>query len=43
MGFGPRSHEIWLAEGMPEGLEIDHWLRARRDLGLDLDMNVGSD
>lgn len=27
-----RAHEIWLAEGMPEGREVDHWLRARREL-----------
>lgn len=38
-----RAHEIWVEEGMPEGREIEHWLRARRDLGLDLDMNIGSD
>jgi hypothetical protein len=38
-----RAHEIWVSEGMPEGREVEHWLRARRDLGLDLDMNVGSD
>ncbi len=38
-----RAHEIWLEEGMPEGREIEHWLRAQRDLGLDLDMNIGSD
>ncbi len=38
-----RAHEIWLQEGMPEGREIEHWMRARRDLGLDLDMDAGSD
>jgi hypothetical protein len=38
-----RAYAIWLREGMPEGREVDHWMRARRDLGLDLDMNVGSD
>ena len=27
-----RAHEIWLAEGMPEGREVDNWLRARREL-----------
>ncbi len=27
-----RAHAIWLAEGMPEGREVDHWLRARREL-----------
>ncbi len=27
-----RAHAIWLAEGMPEGHEVDHWLRARREL-----------
>ena len=38
-----RAYAIWVSEGMPEGREVDHWLRARHDLGLDLDMNVGSD
>ena len=27
-----RAHEIWLAEGKPEGREVDHWMRARREL-----------
>ena len=27
-----RAHAIWLAEGMPEGREVDNWLRARREL-----------
>ena len=27
-----RAHEIWLVEGMPEGREVDHWMRARREL-----------
>ncbi len=27
-----RAHAIWIAEGKPEGREIDHWLRARREL-----------
>ena len=27
-----RAHEIWVAEGMPEGREVDHWMRARREL-----------
>ncbi len=27
-----RAHEIWLAEGMPKGREVDHWMRARREL-----------
>jgi hypothetical protein len=27
-----RAHAIWLAEGMPEGREVDHWMRARREL-----------
>lgn len=27
-----RAHDIWLAEGMPEGREVDHWMRARREL-----------
>jgi hypothetical protein len=27
-----RAHAIWLADGMPEGREVDHWLRARREL-----------
>ena len=27
-----RAHEIWVAEGMPAGREVDHWMRARREL-----------
>jgi hypothetical protein len=27
-----RAHEIWLADGMPVGREVDHWMRARREL-----------
>ncbi len=27
-----RAHEIWVAEGTPEGREVDHWMRARREL-----------
>lgn len=27
-----RAHDIWLAEGMPEGREVDNWMRARREL-----------
>ena len=27
-----RAHAIWLIEGMPEGREVDHWMRARREL-----------
>ncbi len=27
-----RAHEIWLAGGMPIGREVDHWMRARREL-----------
>ena len=27
-----RAHQIWLADGMPEGREVDHWMRARREL-----------
>ena len=27
-----RAHAIWLAEGMPEGREVDNWMRARREL-----------
>jgi hypothetical protein len=27
-----RAHAIWLAEGKPEGREVDHWMRARREL-----------
>ncbi len=30
-----RAHAIWLAEGMPEGREVDHWMRARRELELE--------
>lgn len=27
-----RAHQIWVAEGMPEGREVDNWMRARREL-----------
>jgi hypothetical protein len=27
-----RAHTSWIAEGMPEGREVDHWMRARREL-----------
>jgi len=27
-----RAHAIWVAEGMPEGREVDHWMRARLEL-----------
>jgi DUF2934 family protein len=27
-----RARAIWLSEGMPEGREVDHWMRARREL-----------
>jgi hypothetical protein len=27
-----RAHALWVAEGMPEGREVDNWMRARREL-----------
>jgi hypothetical protein len=27
-----RAYEIWIQEGQPEGLEREHWLRARREI-----------
>jgi Protein of unknown function (DUF2934) len=27
-----RAHAIWIEEGMPEGREFEHWLRARFEL-----------
>ena len=27
-----RAHAIWVEEGMPERREVDHWMRARREL-----------
>ena len=27
-----RAYGIWIAEGQPEGREVDHWLRARGEL-----------
>ncbi len=27
-----RAYAIWVAEGMPEGREVDHWMRARQEL-----------
>jgi hypothetical protein len=34
-----RAHAIWVSEGR----EVDHWMRARRELELGLDMNTRSD
>ena len=28
-----RAHRIWLADGRPEGHALDHWLRAKWELG----------
>jgi len=30
-----RAYEIWEREGQPEGREVEHWLRARRELDPD--------
>jgi hypothetical protein len=30
-----RAHLIWVQEGKPEGREVDHWMRARRELERD--------
>jgi hypothetical protein len=27
-----RAHAIWVTDGPPEGREVDHWMRARREL-----------
>ena len=27
-----RAHRIWEQEGLPPGLEVEHWLRAEREL-----------
>jgi hypothetical protein len=27
-----RAHELWEAEGRPEGRELDFWLQAEREL-----------
>jgi hypothetical protein len=27
-----RAHQIWEAEGRPEGKDADHWARAQREL-----------
>jgi hypothetical protein len=29
-----RAHEIWEAEGRPEGRDADHWHQAERELGM---------
>lgn len=30
-----RAHQIWEAEGRPEGQDIEHWLRARDEVEFD--------
>jgi len=27
-----RAHQIWIDAGKPQGLSLDHWLRAEREL-----------
>ena len=27
-----RAYAIWVAEGEPYGCEVEHWMRARREL-----------
>ena len=27
-----RAHEIWLAEGCPEGRDVEHWLKAEAQI-----------
>jgi hypothetical protein len=27
-----RAYAIWVAEGEPDGCEVEHWMRARREL-----------
>jgi Protein of unknown function (DUF2934) len=29
-----RAHELWEAEGCPEGRELDFWLQAERELAV---------
>ena len=29
-----RAHEIWLNEGAGHGRDLDHWLRAERELAV---------
>lgn len=31
-GIARRAHEIWLNEGRCHGRDLDHWLRAEREL-----------
>lgn len=31
-----RAHEIWEAEGRPEGRDHDHWLRAEAELSAEI-------
>jgi hypothetical protein len=30
-----RAHELWEQAGRPEGKELDFWLQAERELGVD--------
>ena len=30
-----RAYSIWLAEGRPDGRDVEHWLKARREVERD--------
>jgi len=36
-----RAHEIWEAEGRPEGRDQEHWIRAQRELCEEAGLCVG--
>ncbi len=38
-----RAYRIWLDEGRPEGLYLDHWERAKREVEEELSMTEGTD
>jgi hypothetical protein len=38
-----RPYQLWEREGWPEGRDVDHWLRAERNLSGDGPENPGGD
>ncbi|MDB5409938.1 MAG: hypothetical protein JWL84_4850 [Rhodospirillales bacterium] len=37
-----RAYAIWQEEGEPEGRELDHWLRAEREVPVETELDSGS-
>lgn len=37
-----RAYEIWIAEGCPDGCDVDHWLRAEAEISVESNIQNAS-